>query len=859
MLSPSFTGQLVGSFYLPAGLGADHVARIDRCLMGSKLIYRMSPEFRCEGANHRGTDAESALTLQRFGGRNPFMFKKIVIRNVGVLKAFDAGVSPPLSKLTLFYARNGRGKSTLTAVMRAARDGCSNTVMGRRSLGNSAADPEITLISDIGNRQFRGGKWQHQRAPIEVFDTTFIADNVFAGEMIDLPQDRGLFSIIIGEEGVRLSRLLERFNAHAKAAASKLKDAEAALADDLPSDISRMDFFALAANAVYADRLENAEKALKAVQQADKIAALKTLDTIAAPTLPPTISLVLSATVPDIDAAARDRLAEHFRRFKLGKQGEAWVNYGIEHIYDDSCPFCARPDVDELGMVTLYGQIFGEQYKAHMASIADASTALEGVLGEDARSAIVARLAANTATAKAWEQYVQLGTDLPDCSELVGSLAEAHSAAKQLLERKRQSPLEVVEDAELTAMASTSLASATGTLATYNFAVECINTVTRAAQSASTTMTEDAAKLAVTNARRKVARTEDPGVQRRIEEYLAAAKRDERAKNARKITQKKLKDVNDAAADHYHLRVNYYLERFGVSARITRPTNSMAGNAGSSDYSLVIRGEAVPRGRGAGAAPVPSFRNTLSTGDKTTLALAFFLAKLEHDGELGQKVVVFDDPLASHDSHRRGKTVEAIKELSDRCLQLIVLSHDEYFLREVEKQCVTVAKATYQMEYSDGKEWSAAKHVRLADLCRSDHSKRLDKLTAFVDHREGDPDDIVLHVRQVIETHFRRSYTAYFAHNRNLGKMVRDIDDHVGFHPCAGLRDRMHALNAATCDNHHGDDADAMPKKGVDPDALKVIVTEALELIGARRSSSPWPDAAHGGPSHRPAPLINLL
>ena len=45
----------------------------------------------------------------------------------------------------------------------------------------------------------------------------------------------------------------------------------------------------------------------------------------------------------------------------------------------------------------------------------------------------------------------------------------------------------------------------------------------------------------------------------------------------------------------------------------------------------------------------------------------------------------------------------------------------------------------------------------------------------------------------------------------------------------------MDALNSATCDNHHGDDADVMPKKGVDPDALKVIVTDALELIGARR------------------------
>ena len=124
------------------------------------------------------------------------------------------------------------------------------------------------------------------------------------------------------------------------------------------------------------------------------------------------------------------------------------------------------------------------------------------------------------------------------------------------------------------------------------------------------------------------------------------------------------------------------------------------------------------------------------------------------------------------------------------------------------------------------------------------------------EHCLGDPDDIVLHVRQVIETHFRRSYTAYFPHNRNLGQMVWDIDNHVGTHPCAGVRDRMDALNSATCDNHHGDDADVMPKKGVDPDALKVIVTDALELIGARRpgTSSPAPaPAASTGAAPVPA------
>src|SRR3546814_14359175 len=99
----------------------------------------------------------------------------------------------------------------------------------------------------------------------------------------------------------------------------------------------------------------------------DKLALLASLDKIALPTLPSDLHKIMATTVPTIDAAARARLAEHFRHFKLGKNGEAWVNFGLEHIEDDACPFCGRENADELGYVTLYGQIFGEDNKNHMA------------------------------------------------------------------------------------------------------------------------------------------------------------------------------------------------------------------------------------------------------------------------------------------------------------------------------------------------------------------------------------------------------------------------------------------------------------------------------------------------------------
>ena len=767
------------------------------------------------------------------------MLSKIVIRNVGLLKAFDTPNAPRLSQLTLFYGRNGRGKSTLTAVLRAARDGTAATVLERQSLGNSGATPKVTLISTASNIIFESGVWNTKSAPIEVFDTTFIADNVFAGELVDLSHDRGLFSLIIGAEGVRLANHLEKFNALAKTSAAALKETENAFADDFPAFMSKEEFFALVPNSNDKKLLDAADLALKAVQQADKIAALQGLETLTMPDLPNNFAAILPSTIADIDASARVRLVEHFRRFALDKTGEAWINYGIEHIQQNACPLCGRDHVDAEGMVTLYGQIFGETYKAHLATITKATTELEDRLGEDARTELARKASINAERATKWGQYLDLGSELPDASALVKYLADTHRDARALTDRKRSSPLEVIEAADELSLVNESLASAREFLKRYNAAVGSINEATSRAVAAAP-MTVAAATLARDDLKKRMAR-HDPGVKGRINAYLRAKRRNERARTIRTKIQKALKNANEGAAEHYHQRVNYYLGRFSARFTISKITNSMQGNAGQADYGLFIKGEAIARGRGRQAEAIPTFRNTLSAGDKTTLAFAFFLAKVDHDTGLSGKTLVIDDPLSSHDSQRRRETVSAIKDLCARCRQVIVLSHDEFLLREVERRCVGIPSAAFKIDFTGGDEWSSASAVDLDQLCRAEHVRLVDEIIAFIDECRGNADHIVHHVRRVLETHYRRSYMAYFPHDRNLGQIVKDIAAAGPSHPCHRDVDRLDDCNVATCDRHHGEDAIVVTKQGVDPDSLRVIASDALELIGARRKSAAAP------------------
>ena len=88
-----------------------------------------------------------------------------------------------------------------------------------------------------------------------------------------------------------------------------------------------------------------------------------------------------------------------------------------------------------------------------------------------------------------------------------------------------------------------------------------------------------------------------------------------------------------------------------------------------------------------------SFRNTLSAGDKSTLALALFLAKVNADSALGETIVVLDDPFTSLDNFRRQFTAIEIRKLCGRAAQTIVLSHDKNFLRLLWEK---IDRSTYQ-------------------------------------------------------------------------------------------------------------------------------------------------------------------
>jgi wobble nucleotide-excising tRNase len=88
----------------------------------------------------------------------------------------------------------------------------------------------------------------------------------------------------------------------------------------------------------------------------------------------------------------------------------------------------------------------------------------------------------------------------------------------------------------------------------------------------------------------------------------------------------------------YEGRINQLLDNFNAGFSIAQTRPAYGGGIASSTYQLVINNTGVNLGDGKTPTDEPSFRNTLSAGDRSTLALAVFIAHLERDPDRAKRI-----------------------------------------------------------------------------------------------------------------------------------------------------------------------------------------------------------------------------
>lgn len=282
----------------------------------------------------------------------------------------------------------------------------------------------------------------------------------------------------------------------------------------------------------------------------------------------------------------------------------------------------------------------------------------------------------------------------------------------------------------------------------------------------------------------------------------------------------------------YQDRINELLEAFNAGFTITETKHSYPSGVASSSYQIVINQTPIDIGGGNTPSNVPSFKNTLSAGDRSTLALAFFIADIERDSGLSKKLVVFDDPFNSQDAFRRRQTIHEIVKLAAKCEQVLVLSHDATFLKQVWAKYPASERAAIELA-DHGQHGSKLAEMDIEKACQGRTATDMEDLQAYVTSSVGKPLDVIRKMRAVLETYMRTTYPGVFADNDWLGDIAGTIRNAGPTHPAHDLYDDLNIINDYTSQYHHGEDvADVTPDQ-IDPTELKGFARRTLRVVNA--------------------------
>lgn len=689
-----------------------------------------------------------------------------LLRNIGQFDSVSTGQALPLSRLTLIYAENGRGKTTLAAVFRSLGLGDPIPILERHRLG-AQNPPHVVLAGMSGTTaMFQNGTWQARLGNVLVFDDTFVVENVCSGMKVETEHRNNLHELIIGAQGVTLNAALQtqvdRIEQHNR----ELQHKGNAIPVHLRGALTVDAFCALEPRENLDEAIRVAEQDLAAGREADAIqrqrgfAPLPLFDFDLGP-----IEALLLRHLPDLEAAAAQQVQDHLR--SLGRDGEAWVGSGVGRIKENKCPFCAQ-SLNCSPLIAHYQAYFSEAYRGLKSAVDQAIHSLTAAHSGDVVAAFERDVAQAAQGQQFWARFMPIDTITIDTAALALARRVAFEAVLGVLQAKQLAPLETMSLGE----------AVTAAVAAYRAqrqAIINLNTRLVTANSEIALVKERAAVANVAALERDLSTLVIERNRLRAEvvilcdEYLAE-------KGAKTITEQQRQTARTALDAHrtavfpsYEQAINRYLQRFNAGFRLGSVTsvNTRAGT--SCNYTVLINAHAVPL---SGTSPTAaSFKNTMSAGDRNTLALAFFFAKLESEPNLAQTVVVIDDPMTSLDEHRALATIQELRRLRDLAGQLIVLSHSKPFLCAIWQGEDTTIRSALRIARANQSStlavWDANQD------CITEHDRRHQLVSSYIDNSMGiNEREVAAALRPILEAFIRVAYPTHFPPGNLLGPFI---------------------------------------------------------------------------------------
>lgn len=769
--------------------------------------------------------------------------KFLCIQNVGKFVNYRPKGQVNLGKLTLMFGENGRGKTTLVAIIRSLSKNDPVLILERKTVGTDAPVNISVKVKEkrapLEFNEITG--WNDHLPEIEIFDSVFVNENIYSGNDVIHENKKNLYSFILGVDGVQIATRIDLLDTQLRNLKAKIDSKALTIEREIEWKGDLKDFINLPIIDNLEQKISDAKENLKILEQSSVIhmRSLLTPLTISDLNLKK-VQKVLFTNITGLFVDAEEKVKQHIKNHLEQKGGESWLEVGVEHLSNGECPFCGQ-SIDGLEIITAFQSYFNKDYAKLKQELEDLRMQIDDYFSLETSLLLKHQknYESNNTLLSDWSEVIAINStsDL-NFEKFINGWKEAYSGLLDIVAKKQSQPLESIEASAFTLIENTyDLLSQM--INSYNKWVEEVNlqitTFKQQVDSGDLHEAKIELKTLLATEQRFSCRIDDL-----CKEYQELnsdrAEKEKEKKDAKRELEKFAKTI----CNNYQNSINEYLKIFGVGFKIEKLAPSFTGGKTSTSFGMNLNDVPMKVGTVSTCDPEPSFKSGASEGDKSALAFAFFLAKLEHDSNLSNKVIVFDDPITSLDTNRKCCTKDEILKIFSKAKQVIVLSHDPHFLRtiwddtpnrslDVKTLCV-FRENTDQQSFIT--EWD------ITDATKSEYYRDYFILCDYLEKPVNDMRSVARAMRPVLEGYYRVRFPREFPPDKWLGDFANQIRQAEQGHPLfhlQGTLNEINAINNFSKKYHHQDNSKADIEPITDGE-LQTFIQRTLKMISGENS-----------------------
>ena len=618
------------------------------------------------------------------------------INNIGTYKNSGNG-RINLKPFTFIYAANTYGKTTFCDIMRSLKTNDISYINNRRRIG--IKDSEKCLVSltiDNDNIDYDGEKWivpvgNNIRNYLEIFDISFVNENVFTNFKIEHKNKESFTSFILGERGVELAKTLAYLEQTLSDKEQEFKENKAKL-DKKLKDIAFDDIKKQKYNDNFKDTecllisvAEEIKKLSNQLSEIDKIKSIKKIDSINVDQskLRELINTTkeICAFKHDIDLTQLKKRVEDIREETAGLSDQ-WYKDGIKSI-KTKCPLCGNIITDNERI-----KILSEYFSEIIITFLDKVEKCQNEIIRNFKERSIASNLIKFAQQKDLIMpYFNGNSDLPSAlNESFKQLTKIANDISSFVEKSK----EELESNLLIKLSSVNKVdfefSKSATLLTYLDEMDSILSImNEQINDFNQNFKEYQEKLSNEYLLSEISKHKSE-----FSRYNLIVLRGQYNEEIDSLIQieghiKELKDKIKVTKTKFDSQQEDFLNKYFADIQ------QIYSKLGSENYR--IEREITSRGKKKVYGVKIYFRDKLidetrfcmSESDRRALALSVFLAKIRIDNN-PNSILILDDPVTSFDKDRMRNFISIINELKSNCFgQLIILMHYENFFRLITK------------------------------------------------------------------------------------------------------------------------------------------------------------------------------